>query len=373
MSYMCIIIYWSKKIYQDMNFHMGNITPYRILFERVFDPIALYRVEADKIIFIDINPAYERVMKLSRDDVIGRTFYDVWPKAEARWSGVIKECLKQKRTMHCIGDSLDVGRYLEAIAFPIPPEMAAVIFLDRTKLKRSGNALKHRQRQLRALAAQLTITEENTRRGVASELHDRIGYDLLCQLRTLRELAARDDTSCISRELQELIDSTQKIIAGNRSLIFELSPPVLKEAGLNPALQELAQNILSPRGIRWHIITKGSAEEYRADDSVCVILYRMARELLINAVKHSGASNVNIIINRKPEIITVAVEDDGTGLLRSSGKGFGLFSIRERLLALGGNLKIISEQGKGLMAVMTCPLRMKNGEILHDNENTFSR
>ena len=99
----------------------------------------------------------------------------------------------------------------------------------------------------------------------------------------------------------------------------------------------------------------------------------MARELLINAVKHSGASNVNIIINRKPEIITVAVEDDGTGLLRSSGKGFGLFSIRERLLALGGNLKIISEQGKGLMAVMTCPLRMKNGEILHDNENTFSR
>ena len=116
-----------------MNFHMGNITPYRILFERVFDPIALYRVEADKIIFIDINPAYERVMKLSRDDVIGRTFYDVWPKAEARWSGVIKECLKQKRTMHCIGESIDAKSYLEAIAFPIPPEMAAVIFLDRTK------------------------------------------------------------------------------------------------------------------------------------------------------------------------------------------------------------------------------------------------
>lgn len=348
---------------------MGNFTPYRILFERVFDPIALYRVEAGRIIFIDINPAYEKVMKQSRNDVKGRTFNDVWPKAESRWSRVIRECLKQKRTMHCIGESADVGGYLEAIAFPIPPEMAAVIFLDRTKLKRSDNELRHRQRQLRALAAQLTISEENTRRGIASELHDRVGYDLLRQLKIIRELEARNDTDNIKDTLHELIANTENIIAGNRTLIFELSPPVLKEAGLNPALEELAENILSPCGISWRVIAKGSEEYYRADDSVCVILYRMARELLINAAKHSGASNVNIIINRRPDIITVAVEDDGIGLPHGVPKGFGLFSIRERLFALGGNLKIISEQGKGLMAVMTCPLKMKNGGTLNDDKN----
>lgn len=342
---------------------------YRILFERVFDPIALYKVEGGKIIFVDVNPAYEKVMKLSRSNVIGKTFHDVWPNAEPRWSEVIRECLSQKKTMHCIGESVDVDSYLEAVAFPIPPNMAAVIFLDRTKLKRSGNALRKRQEQLRELAAQLTLSEEATRRSVASELHDRVGYDLLCQLRMLRELQERDDTENIRPELNELVSITEKIITGNRSLIFELSPPVLKEAGLNPALEELAHNILEPHGIQWHIITKGSDEEYRADDSVCVILYRMARELLINAVKHSGASRVDIIINRKPEIITVAVEDNGTGLI-SNSKGFGLFSIKERLLALGGNLKIFSEPGNGLMAVMTCPLRMKKGEILHDDKNT---
>ncbi|MBR0070153.1 MAG: hypothetical protein IJP97_06625, partial [Synergistaceae bacterium] len=72
----------------------------------------------------------------------------------------------------------------------------------------------------------------------------------------------------------------------------------------------------------------------------------------------------------------VAIEDNGTGMLKTSNKGFGLFSIRERLLALGGNLKIISEHGKGLMAVMTCPLKLKKGEFAHDdktNKNTFSR
>ena len=336
----------------------GKNFSYKILFERVFDPIAIHKVEDGNITFVDVNPAYERVMKLSRDNVIGRKFHDVWPNAESKWSGIIRDCLTQNRTVHCVGESVDIGGYLEAIAFPIPSDMAAVIFFDRTKLKRSKDDLRKYQEQLRELAARLTISEEDTRRGVATELHDRIGYDLICQLRMLREIESMNDT--------------QRIIAGNRSLIFELSPPALKEAGLNPALEELAQNILEPHGISWHVIKRGSAEEYRADDSVCVILYRMARELLINAVKHSGASQVNIIINRKPGNITVAVEDNGKGL-QGNTKGFGLFSIKERLLALGGNLKIISEPGEGVMAVMTCPLKMKKGDILHDDKNTSGR
>lgn len=348
----------------------GKNFSYKILFERVFDPIAIHRIEDGNITFVDINPAYERVMKLSRDNVIGRKFHDVWPNAESKWSGIIRDCLAQNRTVHCVGESADIGGYLEAIAFPIPTDMAAVIFLDRTKLKRSENDLRKYQAQLRELAARLTITEEDTRRRVATELHDRIGYDLICQLRMLRELESMNDAENIRPQIQTLIANTERIIAGNRSLIFELSPPALKEAGLNPALEELARNILAPHGITWHVIAKGSEEEYRADDSVCVILYRMARELLINAVKHSGASEVNIIINRKPVNITVAVEDNGKGL-QGNTKGFGLFSIKERLLALGGNLKIISEPGEGLMAVMTCPLKMKKGDILHDNKNTL--
>ncbi len=342
---------------------------YKILFDRVFDPIAIHKVEieSNNIIFIDVNPAYERVMKLSRDDVIGKKFSEVWPNAESRWSQIIRECVAKKKTLHCIGESVDVNSYLEAIAFPMSQEMAAVIFLDRTKLKRSDNIIRKRQRQLRELAAQLTIIEESTRREIASYLHDRVGYDLILQLKNLREIDSLDDVKQIKSLVKNLITSTENIISENRSLIFELSPPVLKEAGLNPALDELAKNILAPQGIFWEVISKGNPEIFREDDSISVILYRMSRELLINIVKHSQASQVNIIINHKPESITVAIEDNGTGLVNNN-KGFGLFSIQERLLALGGNFKIISEPGKGLMAVMTCPLKLKNGEILHDTD-----
>ena len=345
-------------------FDLAKNFSYKILFERVFDPIALHKVEEDgRIVFIDINPSYERVMKLKRDEIIGRTFHDVWPKAERRWSQVIIESLKQKRTMHCIGESSEVGSYLEAIAFPIPPDMVAVIFLDRTKLKHSDNTLRKKQSQLRSMAAQLTISEEKTKHSIASYLHDKIGYDLITQLNILRGISSRLEAKDLGGSIQELISRTENIIAENRNLIFELSPPVLKEAGLNPALEELAQKILTPHKIQWHLITKGSAEEFRTDDSVCVILYRMARELMINVVKHSGASTVNIIINRKPEMITVAVEDNGRGF-DTQKRGFGLFSIRERLIALGGELRIISEIGEGTMAVMSCPRKLKDGGFM---------
>ena len=62
-----------------------------------------------------------------------------------------------RRMVRLVLESDDTKSYLEAIAFPIPPDMAAVIFLDRTKLKRSDNALRRRQRQLRTLGSRNTF------------------------------------------------------------------------------------------------------------------------------------------------------------------------------------------------------------------------
>ena len=352
--------------------------PYKIFFERVFDPIALYRVErddglgapdAERIFFLDVNPAYERVMKVKREDVAGRSFADVWRFSEERWTRLILDCLKQSRTMHCEGESQDTGSYLEAIAFPLPPHMAAVIFLDRTEWKASDDALQRKREELRALAIQLTLSEENTRRSIATDLHDRVGYDLLSQLWTLRGLQEHNLSPDAAKDVQTLIESTENLIAASRSLIFELSPPILQEVGLNPALEALAKNLLDSQGIRWVLRSKGTIQEFDADDAVCVILYRMTRELLLNVIKHSGATKVEIIVNRGPGKIMVAVEDDGRGFKEdfsldyperaSAAGGFGLFSIRERLLPIGGDLQIISVPGGGATVAMSCPLKLR--------------
>lgn len=354
---------------------------YQIFFERVFNPIALYHVDgedrsvlsAERIFYVDVNPAYERVMRIRKQEIVGRNFLDVWPEAEPCWSRIIVDCLRLGHTVHCEGESRDAGSYLEAIAFPLPQRRAAVIFLDKTEWKISDDALKRKEDELRALAAQLTLSEENTRRAIASDIHDRIGYELVAQLKTLRGLMERDLSAGIREEVERLAAAAERLITQSRSLIFELSPPVLKEVGLNPALEALAKSLLEPQGIKWSLRTRGTIGEFNADDAVCVILYRMTRELLLNAIKHSGASRVTLVINRGPGRIMVAVEDDGRGFdagfslenpaLARAAKGFGLFSIRERLRAIGGSVRIISVPGKGAMVAMSCPLNLREGEF----------
>ncbi|WOL39466.1 ATP-binding protein [Pyramidobacter sp. YE332] len=353
---------------------------YRMLFARTFDPIALYRVEegsrrsitADRVFFVDVNPSYERVMKVRRRDVIGRSFLDVWPISEPRWSQIIVDCLRLGHSVHCEGNSKEAGSFLEAIAFPLPPAMAAVIFLDKTKLKDADEALDRKKNELRNLATQLTLTEESTRRAIATDLHDRIGYDLVSQLHKIRELREKVRPA-LEAEMAALEANTEKMICESRSLIFELSPPILKEVGINPALESLADNLLTPHGIKWELRAKGTMADFWADDAVCVILYRMARELLINVIKHSGATRVTIIVNRGPGKIMVAVEDNGRGFpedfdldhneARKETKSFGLFSIRERLEPIDGTLKIVSIPGKGATVAMSCPLKLKEGEF----------
>ena len=77
------------------------------------------------------------------------------------------------------------------------------------------------------------------------------------------------------------------------------------------------------------------------DDTVALHLYRIAQEAVTNAVKHSGAKNVLITLDRNPTHICVSVQDDGKGfVVRPRRKGLGLHMMRYRANALGGELKI---------------------------------
>ena len=98
------------------------------------------------------------------------------------------------------------------------------------------------------------------------------------------------------------------------------------------------------------------------DPNVRAILFRNVRELLVNVVKHARANNVSVRLEDKNSSIKIIVEDDGIGFdpraaIRASGKigGFGLFSIKERIADLGGNLKIVSEPGRGCTVILSAP------------------
>lgn len=347
----------------------------RLFFEQTLIPIALYQQDGDAekdgasaLRYIDANEAYEKVNKIKRKDLIGRTFAEVWPKSEDWWSDMILRCIKEKHAVHCEGESRTTRKYLEGIAFPLSQGRVATVFLDRTKLKKSEMELREKEKQLiayrnmlRELATKLTLTEESTRREIATDIHDRIGHSLLSQLLDLRKLKESFDLPPEAVGiLDKTITETEQMITESRELIFELSPPILLEVGLTPAVEALADNLLTPRSIKWYVTARGSIDDYPADDAVCVILYRMTRELLVNVIKHAHAKSVHININRGPGRIQVVVEDDGVGMAKKkrTSEGLGIFSIRERLLHIGGEMQMLSNKD-GTTVSMMAPLKMK--------------
>jgi len=340
---------------------------YHILLERAMEPFARYQVicageDGCDVRFLDVNRAYERVMGVKRENVIGKRFREVWPEAENCWMDIIVKTIRTGRSVRNAAWSKDTGKYLEAVAFPTFSDEVAVLFLDRTRWKQSDEQLRKNEKtlleyrqELRELAAKLSLSEAETRRKISRQIHDRIGYalvDILNRLRRMKEGSKED--------IEEISSVVENLISESRELTFETASPLLYDVGLNAAIEDLAEKLLKPQGIQYSF--QGNHLEHQADERICILLFDMTRELLVNVVKHSGASFVNIRVYRSPKKIMIIVEDNGKGfpkeLLKKWGqmKGFGLFSIRERILPIGGKIQVLTEPDKGVTVCLEAPL-----------------
>lgn len=228
--------------------------------------------------------------------------------------------------------------------------------------RRADQKLADYEAQLRSMAAKVSLAEEQERRRIASELHDRIGQALAVskiKLGQLKEAAAAAGLDGPVGEVRSLIDQT---IRDTRSLTFDLSPPVLYELGLRAAIEWLAERLQEQHKIR--IILDDANEPIRLSDETGVLLFRAAQELLMNVVKHSHATVARLSLHMDGREVRISVEDDGVGFdvsgLNSQAHrqaGFGIFSIRERLRLLDGRLEIESAPGKGTRATIVAAVK----------------
>jgi signal transduction histidine kinase len=100
------------------------------------------------------------------------------------------------------------------------------------------------------------------------------------------------------------------------------------------------------------------------------LLFQSVRELLINSSKHAGTGRAAVKLEEQDDHVRIIVRDDGAGFDLAATTGaavstgdlsskFGLFSIRERMKALGGSFEIQSAPGKGMTATLTLPLHVQ--------------
>lgn len=215
--------------------------------------------------------------------------------------------------------------------------------------------LRRYQERLRALSADLLLTEELERRRLAIDLHDGLSQTIALTQMKLSELRQSVDGKLMPalEEIEELIHQTNLT---TRSISFELSPPVLHDLGLGPAIRWLVENIQSRYDLK--ILLEDDQKPKPTDHRTRVILFRSIRELLINAAKHSGTQRVRVRLLSDEEQLDALVEDDGVGMdpEQAFSRGSGLFSIRERLTHVGGSMRIDSDLGRGTKIRLCAPL-----------------
>ncbi len=214
--------------------------------------------------------------------------------------------------------------------------------------------------QLRELASDLTMTEQRERQRLAKVLHDHIQQMLVAAKLQTTMLVNRQPTESMAaaaRLVSELLDQS---LAASRTLTAELSPPVLYDAGLGPALQWLARHFLEKHGLNIDVEFAPLAEP-RTED-LRIFLFDAVREALFNVTKHSEVTKAHINGFRGAEgRIHLVISDEGKGFnpasLQGGGRseGFGLFSIQQRIKHLGGQLEIHSAPGKGTRLTLVGP------------------
>lgn len=228
---------------------------------------------------------------------------------------------------------------------------------DITERKKTEEALRAYQGRLEAMAAQLFVAQEGERRRIAADLHDGVVQRLgLCsqKLKLLRSGKADG-----VQPLDEVIAALDQAIVESRSLIGELSPPVLHILGLGPALEWLAQSFHERRDLEVALdlapLPPGVERETR------IFLYRSCAELLTNVVKHSQSRKSRIRLHLSENELCLSVEDAGQGFVHSldaySGRqGFGLFNISEMLRKWNGRLQVDQSSLGGAKVSMVLPI-----------------
>ena len=217
------------------------------------------------------------------------------------------------------------------------------------------------QELLRSLTSKLELAQELERRRIAADLHDSIAQIMAFSTRELDRVQQKAPQQ-IAVNLREIKGQLDLAIKQTRTLTFDLSPNTLYDLGFEIAVEELAEKFEKERNIQ--CVFKNSRKQKPLDDSVKILLYRSIRELLINVAKHARAKSVIISLARVKNDIRIVVKDDGMGfdahnLQHKMGepKGFGIFSIRERLTYIGGKFEIQSVTGKGTKVTLQAPLR----------------
>ena len=234
---------------------------------------------------------------------------------------------------------------------------------DITQTKETENSLQHANAQLHVLSRRLFQVQEDERRSLARELHDRIGQELTAVKIDLQTTQRLMEPVAMARRLEEAIAVLERLVQQARELSLELRPALLDDLGLVPALRWYLDQQAQPAGFRATFFAEQVVE--RVEAAVETTCFRVAQEALTNIIRHAHAHTVSLELHPTKGSLHLVVRDDGIGFdvaTAQQGVSSGLLGMRERVGLLGGELDCKSAPGRGTEIHSFLPLQESNPE-----------
>ena len=212
-----------------------------------------------------------------------------------------------------------------------------------------------RQRSEKRVINAIINTEENERKRFAKDLHDGLGPILSTVKMSLSALVDRIKDPSGTIILSNTNHLVNEAINTIKDISNNLSPHILTNFGLTSAIGAFTTKINQTKTVE--IIFKSNMEQQRLENEKEVVIYRAVCELINNSILHSGASRIEIELNKHEKFVTLQFYDNGRGfdtssLSKEDTKGMGLSNIETRVKTVEGVFILESNPGKGTSALI---------------------
>jgi PAS domain S-box-containing protein len=308
--------------------------------------------------YLLINRQYESIFHVNREDFLGRTDADFFPRdvAHALRENDL-EVMRRDEPVEFVEsvphDDGDVHTYI-SVKFPLRdehgrPEGICGISTDIT-LRQAAEL------QLRRLAQQLVTIREEERQRLSFRIHDEICQELTGVTFMLAAARRRlsPEAAEPSAELERASTQLMHVIDHLRSVARGLHPVLLRDLGLAESLRSLAQTLSTPR-VTIELDVADQLPELGAELALAV--YRITQESVLNAVRHADAKRIRVTVTVDRGALHLLIADDGRGFdaRATTPRGLGLLGMEQRAIAVGGALRVDSEPERGTRVAFDCP------------------
>ena len=245
-------------------------------------------------------------------------------------------------------------------AFLAPSLFARQVFFRSQALEEAHKELQEREQVLRALSNTMAEERADERLQIAGYLHDDLAqvlFRLSIQVDVARKLLEKGDIPEVREQLEKIRESKQETSDRIRALIRDLHRSPLGARGLAESLESFTDEVGRDSGIAFH----RDVQDIDLPAPIALLVFHIAREGVMNALKHAQATEVWISVREVEDQIELELADNGVGF-DTSAPGpeghFGMAMMRERAQVGGGSLDVESEPGQGTTITVRFPLAL---------------